>query len=183
MWSIGHPDRITVTSRTSASSQQRCTVAALDHALSVRDGAADAAAVPDHGVFAKGFAASRHAARASVVTNFPESNAILAASDAAAGRTSIAVMMIYRWTSMQKNQTSIMMSLPTTRDVDPVASYSIQRRALTIARESGNRQMEAGIAVMLSMVAASHDDPSDLARLPDPCDQTRLRCRQHLPHA
>jgi hypothetical protein len=31
-----------------------------------------------------------------VVTNLPEWNAILAASDAAAGRTWIAVMMIYR---------------------------------------------------------------------------------------
>jgi hypothetical protein len=59
-------------------------------------GLPDAAAVPDHGVFAKGFAASRYAARASVVTTFPKCNAILAASDAAAGRTSIAVMLIYR---------------------------------------------------------------------------------------
>jgi hypothetical protein len=48
------------------------------------------------------------------------------------------------------------------RDVDPIASYEVQRRALTIARESGNRQMEAAIAVTLSMATASHDDPIDL---------------------
>ena len=47
------------------------------------------------------------------------------------------------------------------RDADPIASYDVQRKALTVARESGNRQMEAGIAVMLSMVAATHEDPID----------------------
>jgi hypothetical protein len=47
------------------------------------------------------------------------------------------------------------------RDVDPVASYDAQRRALTIAQDSGNRQMEAAIAVTLSMGAATHDDPTD----------------------
>jgi predicted ATPase len=47
------------------------------------------------------------------------------------------------------------------RDVDPVASYDAQRRALTIAQDSGNRQMEAAIAITLSMGAATHDDPTD----------------------
>jgi hypothetical protein len=47
------------------------------------------------------------------------------------------------------------------RDVDPVASHDAQRRASTIAQDSGNRQMEAAIAVTLSMGAATHDDPID----------------------
>jgi hypothetical protein len=47
------------------------------------------------------------------------------------------------------------------RDVDPVASYEVQRKALTLARDSGNRQMESAIAVTLSMVAASHENPID----------------------
>jgi hypothetical protein len=96
MWSIGHPDRTRVTNRTSASSQQRCTVAALDHALSVRDGAARRGRSHRSRRFCEGVAAGRYAARASAVTTFPEWNVILAASHAAAGRTSIAVMMIYR---------------------------------------------------------------------------------------
>jgi hypothetical protein len=44
---------------------------------------------------------------------------------------------------------------------DPVVFYDALRRALAIAQDSGNRQMEAAIAVMLSMAASTHDDPSD----------------------
>jgi predicted ATPase/class 3 adenylate cyclase len=46
-------------------------------------------------------------------------------------------------------------------DADPVAAYDALRRALTVAGESGNRQMEsAAVAVMLLwMVAATESDP------------------------
>jgi predicted ATPase len=47
------------------------------------------------------------------------------------------------------------------RDVDPVTAYGVLRRALPVARESGNRQMEAAIAVTLSMVAATNADHVD----------------------
>jgi hypothetical protein len=47
------------------------------------------------------------------------------------------------------------------RDADPVTTIDVQCRALTIARDSGNRQMEAAIAVTLSAVAATHEDPTD----------------------
>jgi hypothetical protein len=47
------------------------------------------------------------------------------------------------------------------RDVDPVTAYDVLRRALTVARVSGNRQMEAATAVTLSMVAATNDDHID----------------------
>jgi predicted ATPase len=44
---------------------------------------------------------------------------------------------------------------------DPVTFYDVARRALAIAQDCGNRQMEAGIAVMLSLAASTHDDPAD----------------------
>jgi predicted ATPase len=48
-------------------------------------------------------------------------------------------------------------------DADPVAAYDALRQALTVARESGNRQMEsAAVAVtLLSMVAVTESDPID----------------------
>jgi predicted ATPase/class 3 adenylate cyclase len=45
--------------------------------------------------------------------------------------------------------------------IEPDVFYDASRRALAIAQDSGNRQMEAGIAVMLSMAASTRDDPSD----------------------
>ena len=47
------------------------------------------------------------------------------------------------------------------RDSDPAVFYNSARRALAIAQGCGNRQMEAAIAVMLSMLATTRDDPSD----------------------
>ena len=47
------------------------------------------------------------------------------------------------------------------RDSDPAVFYDSARRALAIAQGCGNRQMEAAIAVMLSMLASTRDDPSD----------------------
>jgi predicted ATPase/class 3 adenylate cyclase len=44
---------------------------------------------------------------------------------------------------------------------DSVTLYDSSRRALAIAQDCGNRQMEAAIAVTLSMAASTHDDPSD----------------------
>jgi hypothetical protein len=44
-------------------------------------------------------------------------------------------------------------------DADPVAAYDALRRALTVARESGNRQMESAAAVTLWMVAATESNP------------------------
>jgi predicted ATPase len=44
-------------------------------------------------------------------------------------------------------------------DSDPVAAYDVLRRAMAIARESGNRQMESAAAVMLWMIAATEGDP------------------------
>ena len=46
-------------------------------------------------------------------------------------------------------------------DADPVAAYDALRRALTIARESGNRQMESAAAVTMCMAAAADPDPID----------------------
>ena len=47
------------------------------------------------------------------------------------------------------------------RHSDPAVFYHSARRALAIAQGCGNRQMEAAIAVMLSMLATTRDDPSD----------------------
>ncbi|MGB9225559.1 MAG: adenylate/guanylate cyclase domain-containing protein, partial [Mycobacterium sp.] len=44
---------------------------------------------------------------------------------------------------------------------DPVVCHDALRRALAIAQDCGNRQMEAAVAVMLSLAASAHDDPSD----------------------
>jgi predicted ATPase/class 3 adenylate cyclase len=45
------------------------------------------------------------------------------------------------------------------RDADPVAAYDVSRRAMKIARDSGNRFMESTISIGLSRLAASHGDP------------------------
>lgn len=42
---------------------------------------------------------------------------------------------------------------------DPVAAYQAFSRALTIARETGNRQMESTMLTMLGIVAANENDP------------------------
>jgi predicted ATPase/class 3 adenylate cyclase len=47
------------------------------------------------------------------------------------------------------------------RDADPAAAYNAQRRGLTIAQDSGNRQVESHLAVMLSRLAATHGGPVD----------------------
>ena len=44
---------------------------------------------------------------------------------------------------------------------DPDVFYDASRRALAIAQDCGNTQMEAAIAVMLSLAASTRDDPSD----------------------
>jgi predicted ATPase len=44
---------------------------------------------------------------------------------------------------------------------DPLVFTDSERRALAIAQDCGNRQMEAAIAVILSMSASTHDDPGD----------------------
>jgi predicted ATPase len=44
---------------------------------------------------------------------------------------------------------------------DPVVCHDALRRALAIAQDCGNRQMEAAVAVMLSLAASTHHDPSD----------------------
>jgi predicted ATPase len=46
-------------------------------------------------------------------------------------------------------------------DGDPVVFYDGLRRALAIAQDCGNRQMEAAVAVMLSLAASTRDDPGD----------------------
>jgi predicted ATPase len=46
-------------------------------------------------------------------------------------------------------------------DADPVAAYDALRRALTVARESGNRQMESAAAVTMCMFASTDRDPID----------------------
>ncbi len=47
------------------------------------------------------------------------------------------------------------------RDTDPVAAYEGHRRGLTIARESGNRQVESHLAGNVSHLAALHGDTLD----------------------
>jgi hypothetical protein len=47
------------------------------------------------------------------------------------------------------------------RDSDPVSAYEVHREGLTIAKDSGNRQIESHLAVSLSQVAAPHGDPMD----------------------
>jgi hypothetical protein len=44
-------------------------------------------------------------------------------------------------------------------DADPVSAYDALRRALTVARESGNRQMESAVALTLWMFAETESDP------------------------
>jgi predicted ATPase/class 3 adenylate cyclase len=46
-------------------------------------------------------------------------------------------------------------------DADPAAAYEALRRGLTIAQASGNRQMESGLGVILSRLAAAHGEPMD----------------------
>jgi hypothetical protein len=44
-------------------------------------------------------------------------------------------------------------------DADPAAAYDALRRALTIAQESGNRQMESASASTVLLVAVTYRDP------------------------
>jgi predicted ATPase len=44
-------------------------------------------------------------------------------------------------------------------DTDPVVAYDVHRRALMLARQSGNRQMEMATAVNVSIFAAKEGDP------------------------
>ena len=44
---------------------------------------------------------------------------------------------------------------------DPAVFYDASRRALAIAQDCGNRQMEAAVAVVLSLAASTRDDPND----------------------
>ena len=55
-------------------------------------------------------------------------------------------------------------------DADPVAAYDALRRGLTIARDSGNRQMESALAVVLCMLAATAGDLVFGATRGDPID-------------
>jgi predicted ATPase/class 3 adenylate cyclase len=43
---------------------------------------------------------------------------------------------------------------------DPTAAYEALRRSLTITQETGNRQLEVGIAIPLARLAAIHGDPA-----------------------
>jgi predicted ATPase/class 3 adenylate cyclase len=47
------------------------------------------------------------------------------------------------------------------RDARPAAAYEALDMGLTIARDSGNRQVESGLLVGLARLAASHPDPTD----------------------
>jgi predicted ATPase len=47
------------------------------------------------------------------------------------------------------------------RDARPAAAYAALDKGLTIARDSGNRQVESGLLVGLSRLAAVHADPTD----------------------
>ena len=49
-------------------------------------------------------------------------------------------------------------------DADPVAAYDALRRALTVARKSGNRQMESAAAITLWTFAATESDPIHVFR-------------------
>jgi hypothetical protein len=46
-------------------------------------------------------------------------------------------------------------------DADPAAAYDALRRALTIAQESGNRQMESASASTVLLVAVTYRDPTE----------------------
>jgi predicted ATPase/class 3 adenylate cyclase len=50
------------------------------------------------------------------------------------------------------------------RDADPVAAYDALRRALTVARKSGNRQMESAVAMTQWTFAATESDPIHVLR-------------------
>jgi len=47
------------------------------------------------------------------------------------------------------------------READSEAAYEVLRRGMTIAQDSGNRQMESNLAVNLSGLAATHGDYAD----------------------
>ncbi|MDT5048799.1 MAG: hypothetical protein QOG75_4693 [Mycobacterium sp.] len=55
-------------------------------------------------------------------------------------------------------------------DSDPLAAYDSFRRALTVARESGNRQLESAIAVMLCMLVTNQGDLMFVETAGDPID-------------
>jgi predicted ATPase len=60
------------------------------------------------------------------------------------------------------------------RDADPAAAYESFQRGLTIARDSGNRQIESHLAGNVSIVAGSHGDPVDAL------DNLSLAIRNHF---
>jgi predicted ATPase len=60
------------------------------------------------------------------------------------------------------------------RDTDPAAAYAGFRRGLTVARDSGNRQLESHLAGNVSMLAAIHGDPGDAL------DYLTLAIRNHV---
>ena len=65
-------------------------------------------------------------------------------------------------------------------DADPVAAYNVLRRALTVARESGNRQMESAAAVTLWGQRPHHGRrPEHQARPPSPRQHRHRRHRGH----
>jgi predicted ATPase len=55
-------------------------------------------------------------------------------------------------------------------DTDPVAAYDALRRGLTVARDSGNRQMESAVATVLCILAAAAGDLVFGASGSDPID-------------
>ena len=50
-------------------------------------------------------------------------------------------------------------------EADPAAAYDALRRALTIAEESGNRQLESASASTVWIVAATDGDPTDVSNI------------------
>ena len=68
-------------------------------------------------------------------------------------------------------------------DTDPATEYDVLQRGLTIAQNTGNRQVESNLAVNLARRAATHGDPKRRIRLPDAGDPPPLRLRQLHHHA
>lgn len=60
------------------------------------------------------------------------------------------------------------------RDADPAGALDALRRGLQIAQDSGNRQMESAIAVMLSRLVARDGEPTDA------CDYLTLSLRHYF---
>jgi predicted ATPase len=55
-------------------------------------------------------------------------------------------------------------------DSDPFAAYDSYRRALTVARESGNRQLESAVAVMLCVLVTNQGESMFAETAGDPID-------------